>query len=97
MRVALILALSSLGFSAEYDLLILNARVIDGSGNPWFHADIGIRNGKIAALGSLSKSSAERMIDAGRQVATLDSSMSTLISKVALKKCRAGIITSLTE
>ena len=64
MRLALILTLASLGFSADFDLMIRNARVVDGSGNPWFHADIGIQDGKIAAIGNLAKSGGKRVIDA---------------------------------
>ena len=37
--------------AADYDLLIRNARVVDGAGNPWFRADIAVRNGKIAGVG----------------------------------------------
>src|SRR5258706_139481 len=34
-----------------YELLIKNGRIIDGSGTPAFRGDIGVRNGKIAAIG----------------------------------------------
>ncbi|MEO8129908.1 MAG: D-aminoacylase [Bryobacteraceae bacterium] len=54
--------------AAEYDLLIRNARVIDGSGNPWYLADIGVKSGKIAAIGKLSSASADRTIDAANRV-----------------------------
>ena len=37
----------------KYDLLIRNGRVFDGTGNPAFPADIGVRNGRIAAVGRL--------------------------------------------
>jgi len=47
-----------------YDLIIHNGRVVDGSGNPWFRADVGIRDGKIAALGDLSGVEGARRIDA---------------------------------
>ena len=47
-----------------YDLLIRNGKVIDGSGNPWFRADIGVLNGKIAAIGHLDSTQAKRTIDA---------------------------------
>ncbi len=47
-----------------YDVIIRNGRVMDGTGNPWFAADIGIRDGKIAALGQLAGASASRTIDA---------------------------------
>ena len=41
--------------SLPFDLVILNARVFDGTGNPWFPADIGVRDGRIAAVGSLAR------------------------------------------
>lgn len=52
----------------SYDLLITNARVIDGSGNPWFRADIGIRNGRIASIGRISPAEAVKTIDATNQI-----------------------------
>lgn len=48
-----------------FDVLIRNARVMDGSGNPWVRADIGIRDGRIAALGRLDEVQAARVVDAG--------------------------------
>jgi N-acyl-D-amino-acid deacylase len=51
-----------------YDLLITNARVIDGSGNPWFRADIGIKNGRIASIGHLRAADAAKTIDAANQI-----------------------------
>lgn len=51
-----------------YDLLITNARIIDGSGNPWFRADIGLRNGRIAAIGRIDSAEAARTIDAANQI-----------------------------
>ena len=47
-----------------FDLLIRNGKVVDGSGNPWFRADIGVLNGKIAAIGQLDSTQAKRTIDA---------------------------------
>lgn len=49
---------------ARYDVLIRNGRVLDGSGNPWRYADIGIRGGRIADMGRLAGASAARVIDA---------------------------------
>ncbi|MGH8242084.1 MAG: N-acyl-D-amino-acid deacylase family protein [Steroidobacteraceae bacterium] len=51
-----------------FDLLIRNGRVIDGSGNPWFRADVGIRGDRIAAIGDLSDATAARVIDARQSV-----------------------------
>jgi N-acyl-D-amino-acid deacylase len=48
----------------DFDLLIRNGRVVDGTGNPSFVADVGIRDGKIAALGRLADRKAARTIDA---------------------------------
>ena len=50
--------------TATFDILIRGARVIDGSGQPAFRGDIGIRDGRIAALGQLSGSAAKEFIDA---------------------------------
>ena len=47
-----------------FDLLIRNARVFDGAGNPAFPADIGVRGGRIVALGRLGNATATRVIDA---------------------------------
>jgi N-acyl-D-amino-acid deacylase len=49
---------------SDYDLLIRNAHVADGTGNPWFRADVGVRDGRIAAAGDLSRDSARRIVDA---------------------------------
>jgi N-acyl-D-amino-acid deacylase len=54
----------------RFNLLLLNGRVLDGTGNPWFFADVGIRDGRIAAIGKLAGRDADRVIDArGRIVA----------------------------
>ena len=46
-----------------YDLLIRDGRVVDGTGNPWFRADIAVQDGSIAAVGRI-EDKAERVIDA---------------------------------
>lgn len=48
----------------RFDLLIRGGRVLDGTGNPWFYADVGIREGRIAAIGQLAGATATRTIDA---------------------------------
>ena len=49
---------------APYDLIIRNGRVLDGSGNPWFYADVGVTGDKIVAVGNLGTTGARRIIDA---------------------------------
>ncbi|MBL8232403.1 MAG: amidohydrolase family protein [Bryobacterales bacterium] len=55
--------------AADFDVLIRNARVLDGAANPWFRADIGVRGGKITAIGDLSGRTADRLIDAKERIA----------------------------
>ncbi len=47
-----------------YDVVVRNGHIIDGTGSPWYAADIGIRAGKIAAIGHLEGAPARRGIDA---------------------------------
>lgn len=56
------------GGKAAFDLLILNGRIVDGSGNPWFRGDVGIRGDRIAAIGDLRGATAVRVIDAAQKV-----------------------------
>ncbi|MFN7120238.1 MAG: N-acyl-D-amino-acid deacylase family protein [Saprospiraceae bacterium] len=57
-----------LSAQGKYDLLITNGKIVDGTGNPWYIGDIGIRKGKITGIGDLSGSKAKRVIDAKGQV-----------------------------
>ena len=54
--------------STPFDIVITNGRIIDGTGSPWFSGDLGIRGGKIAAIGNLAAASRTRTIDAHGQV-----------------------------
>jgi len=67
---AILLPVSVLAATAQkpFDIVIVNGRIIDGTGSPWYSGDIGIRNGKIAAIGQLSKSSRVRTVDAKGKV-----------------------------
>jgi dihydroorotase/N-acyl-D-amino-acid deacylase len=51
-----------------YDVVIRNGHVVDGTGSPWYAADLGIRAGKIAAIGRLADAPARRSVDAGGMV-----------------------------
>ena len=61
---ALLILASPLGAQDSYDLIIRNGKVLDGTGNPWFYADVAIRGDRIAAVGDLSSARAHREIDA---------------------------------
>ena len=50
--------------SGRFDILIENGRIVDGTGNPWFHGDIGIRGDTIVEIGDLDGRSAGRILDA---------------------------------
>ncbi len=52
----------------ELDLLITGGKVMDGTGNPWRYADVGIRGDRIVAVGRLSGTAAKRTIDARGKV-----------------------------
>jgi dihydroorotase/N-acyl-D-amino-acid deacylase len=49
---------------AAFDIVITNGRIIDGTGSPWYSGDIGIREGRIAAIGNLNAAPRTRTIDA---------------------------------
>jgi N-acyl-D-amino-acid deacylase len=52
-----------------FDVLIRNGRVVDGTGNPWFPADVGIRDGTITTIGRIPDDApAELVIDAGSKI-----------------------------
>jgi dihydroorotase/N-acyl-D-amino-acid deacylase len=53
-----------------FDIVITNGHIIDGTGSPWYSGDLGIRDGKVTAIGNLSASPRKRTIDtAGKVVA----------------------------
>ena len=46
-----------------FDVVLAGGRVVDGTGNPWFRADVGIRGDRIAAVGALGRAEARRRLD----------------------------------
>ena len=54
--------------SPPFDIVITRGWIIDGTGSPWYSADIGIRGGRIAAIGNLTAARRTRSIDAHGQV-----------------------------
>ena len=88
---------------APFDLVIEHGRVIDGTGAPWYAADIGIRGGRIAAIGRLDQAPAKRRIDAGGRVVApgfIDmlgqSELTLLVDPKVPSKVFQGITTEIT-
>ena len=46
-----------------FDVVLAGGRVVDGTGSPWFRADVGIRGDRIAAVGALGRAEARRRLD----------------------------------
>ncbi|HUN72407.1 MAG TPA: D-aminoacylase [Steroidobacteraceae bacterium] len=104
---ALALALPVLCASAasepSYDIVIRNGHIIDGTGSPWYSADLAIEDGRIAALGRLGPVDARRIIDAHGMVVApgfidmLDQSGHTLlVDGHAQSKIFQGVTTLIT-
>jgi N-acyl-D-amino-acid deacylase len=86
-----------------YDLLIRNGRIIDGTGSPWYAGDVGIREGKIAAIGRLGDATSKQTIDAGGKVVApgfIDmlgqSELTILVNPSLPSKIFQGITTEIT-
>jgi dihydroorotase/N-acyl-D-amino-acid deacylase len=99
------LAIPALGQSAAgpYDVVITNGHIIDGTGSPWYSGQIGIRAGRIAAIGNLDGKPRTRTIDARGQVVApgfIDmlgqSEMSILVEPRLPSKIYQGITTEVT-
>ena len=89
--------------AGQYDLIIRNGHIIDGSGNPWYAADVAVSGDRIAAIGDLREAHAKREIDAkGRIVSPgfIDmlgqSELSLLLDNRSLSKLSQGITTEIT-
>jgi N-acyl-D-aspartate/D-glutamate deacylase len=61
-RIALFLFTCSLLAAEDFDLILLGGRIVDGMGNAWYRADLGIRGGRIAAIGDLKGRAASQII-----------------------------------
>jgi dihydroorotase/N-acyl-D-amino-acid deacylase len=86
-----------------YDLKIVNARVLDGTGAPWYRADIGVRGDTIVAIGNLATAGATTTIDARDQIVSpgfidlLGQSQNAALNDPHLEgKVRQGITTEVT-
>jgi N-acyl-D-amino-acid deacylase len=61
---ALLAGARAFGADPPFDLIIADGHVIDGTGSPWYTADVGIRDGRIAAIGKLKTAAAKQRVDA---------------------------------
>ena len=92
------------GPAAEpFDVVIVGGHIIDGTGSPWYSGDVGIRDGRIAAIGRLEGAGRKRTIDAaGRVVAPgfIDmlgqSELAMLVDPRLPSKITQGITTEIT-
>ena len=102
------LAMASPGFGAQaepapLDLVIANGHIIDGTGSPWYSGDLGIRDGRIAAIGNLAEAPRTRTIDAHGDVVApgfIDmlgqSELTVLVDPRLPSKITQGITTEIT-
>lgn len=86
-----------------FDVVIARGHIVDGTGSPWYSGDVGIRGGKIAAIGDLASAPRKRTIDAlGKIVAPgfIDmlgqSDLTILVDPRLPSKIYQGITTEIT-
>jgi N-acyl-D-amino-acid deacylase len=91
------------GTPDQFDIVIVNGHIIDGTGSPWYSGDIGIRAGHIAAVGNLKDAGRKQTIDARGQVVApgfIDmlgqSELTMLVNPRVPSKIYQGITTEIT-
>jgi N-acyl-D-amino-acid deacylase len=101
--IVVLLLMTSACFAQQFDLVITNGHIIDGTGSPWYSGDIGIRGGRIAAIGALKDAPSARTMDAGGKVVApgfidmLGQSETTILVEPRLpSKIYQGITTEIT-
>src|SRR5262249_23429410 len=101
--IAILLTTTGYTQSPNYDVLITNARIVDGTGAPWYVGHIGIRGDRIAAMGDLHDATATQQMDAARLVASpgfIDlqgqSEFNILVDGRAASKITQGVTTEIT-
>ena len=94
---------SAAAVAADFDLVVRNGHVIDGTGSPWYAADVAVKDGRIAAIGRLDAARATRSIDAHGMVVApgfIDmlgqSELTLLVDPRAPSKIFQGITTEIT-
>ncbi len=101
LTIALLILFPACQFTSnDFDVLIINGRIVDGTGNSWYNADVGIKGDRIVAIGKLSDRSADEVIDASGKVVSpgfIDmlgwSGMSIMVDGRAMSKISQGITT----
>src|SRR5207248_8110267 len=87
----------------RFDVLIVNGRIVDGTGSPWFRGDVGVIGDRIAAVGSLAGAAAGVTIDATNLIVApgfMDllgqSEFNVLVDNRAASKILQGVTTEIT-
>ncbi len=88
--------------SPQYDLLIVGGRILDGTGSPWFHGSVAVKDRRIADIGRLPSATARQVIDATGMVVApgfIDlhshSDFTLLVDGTAQSKIRQGVTTEI--
>ncbi len=55
---------STYSYGQQFDLMLTGGKIVDGTGNSWYYGDIGIKDGKIVAVGNLSSAQSKETINA---------------------------------
>jgi len=83
-----------------FDILVRNGFLVDGTGNPWFKADVGVSDGRITEIGELADAEAEKVLDVRGLVVSpgfidihTHSDLTLLINRRAESKIRQGVTT----
>ena len=102
MLAAALLGIRALAAQPEYDLLIINGHILDGSGSPWFAGSVAVQGGRIAAVGRLPGATARRVIDARKLIVApgfIDlhshSDFTLLVDGKGESKIRQGVTTEI--
>src|SRR4051812_7265598 len=101
MRLMLWMVMAALASGQDLDLIVAGGGIVDGMGNPWYRADLGIRNGRIVEIGNLKDRNAKRTIQVNGQVVSpgfidmMGASSAPLLNdrESAESKLRQGITT----
>ena len=83
---------------SAYDVLIRGGHIVDGTGNPWFAGDVGIKGGRIVAVGRMPNATASRVVDARARIVApgfidlhTHSDIALLADGAAESKVRQGV------